>query len=260
MSCRLLPCCRLLSLTTAFATILNTHPHSRGQGYSEVVPQPIVITLPLIFIRSDSCNDCSKRDRNTAHWKSMISPVRSQVIQSSGLRMADFTLDTPHPRSAGGGPREASHAPGLIDGLTVTPLAVNIDKRGSLSELLTTRDGLIEPIVHIYQVAAAPGSVRAWVYHRFQYDRLAYTSGRFEVVLYDLREGSPTINLLNVFLLGKEQPCLLRIPPLVIHGVRNTGSQWESFVNMPTKAYDPTNPDKYRLPQDDPKIPFKFEY
>jgi dTDP-4-dehydrorhamnose 3,5-epimerase len=153
----------------------------------------------------------------------------------------------------------SSQSRDLIDGLTATPLVVNTDERGGLTELLTTRDGPIEPIVHIYQVAAAPGSVRAWVYHRFQYDRLAFTSGRFEVVLYDLREDSPTMNLLNVFMLGAEQPCLLRIPPLVIHGVRNTSSRWESFVNMPTKAYEPTDPDKCRLPQDDPRIPFKFE-
>jgi dTDP-4-dehydrorhamnose 3,5-epimerase len=28
---------------------------------------------------------------------------------------------------------------------------------------------------------------------------------------------------------------------------------------MPTKAYDPANPDKCRLPERDPRIPFSFD-
>lgn len=186
----------------------------------------------------------------------MIMPVRTQVIKSPGLSLADFASDPRRPRSGSEGVDDRSS--GLIDGVTATPLVANTDERGFLTELLTTRDGPIEPIVHVYQVTSAPGSVRAWVYHRRQCDRLAYTSGQFEVVLYDLRADSPTKNLLNVFIVGTQQPCRLRIPPFVVHGVRNMGSQWASFVNIPTKAYDPNDPDKCRLPQDDPRIPFTF--
>jgi len=97
--------------------------------------------------------------------------------------------------------------------VTVSSLIPHSDARGSLCELLTTRDGRIEPIVHIYQVTALSGSIRAWVYHRWQHDRLAFPNGQFRLVLYDIRSSSPTFNLLNVFHLGCEQPGLLRIPP-----------------------------------------------
>jgi hypothetical protein len=43
----------------------------------------------------------------------------------------------------------------------LTPLTLNSDDRGGLCELLTVRDGPIELIVHVYQVLAAPGSIRA---------------------------------------------------------------------------------------------------
>jgi dTDP-4-dehydrorhamnose 3,5-epimerase len=146
----------------------------------------------------------------------------------------------------------------LIDGVVATPLTVNNDPRGWLIELLTTRDGLPEPIVHVYQVTALPGSCRAWVYHRRQSDRLAIVNGRFEIVLYDIRPGSPTKNWLNIFVLGHERPALLRIPPFVIHGVCNVGANIATFVNLPTQAYDPQDPDKCRLSADDPRIPYSF--
>jgi dTDP-4-dehydrorhamnose 3,5-epimerase len=187
----------------------------------------------------------------------MLRPTKTLVVVASGISLEDFASDVPRmPRSAGA--NAASNA-GIIDGVTATALIAHADDRGSLSELLTTRDGPIEPIVHVYQVAAAPGSVRAWVYHRMQFDRLGFTNGRFEVVLYDIRPGSPTVNVLNVFALGAKRPGLIRIPPLVIHGVRNAGSEWAYFVNMPTKAYDPSDPDKCRIPPDDPRVPYSFD-
>lgn len=189
----------------------------------------------------------------------MISPKKTQIFSDTGLRLDDFTQDRPKT------PRSAIYNAGLapacefIDGVTVTPLLGNADERGSLFELLTTRDGPIEPIVHVYQVMAAPGSIRAWVYHRQQFDRLAFTMGEFEIALYDGRPGSPTANRLNVFALGAHQPALLRIPPLVIHGVYNSGKEVGYFVNMPTRAYFRDDPDKSRLRYGDPRVPYAFD-
>jgi len=187
----------------------------------------------------------------------MIHPAKSVVVASRGLTLADFESDVPWPHAAA--KTEAVAEEGTIHDVTVSSLIPHSDARGSLCELLTTRDGRIEPIVHVYQVTALPGSIRAWVYHRRQYDRLAFANGHFRIVLYDIRSNSPTFNLLNVFMLGCEQPGLLRIPPLVIHGVQNTGNTAATFVNMPTKAYDLDDPDKCRLPERDPRIPFSFD-
>jgi dTDP-4-dehydrorhamnose 3,5-epimerase len=189
----------------------------------------------------------------------MIAPQTSRLCPSTGIRLDNFAADRPKPpRTA---KQDAGQEPsaGLIDGLTVTPLVGNADNRGSLFELLTTRDGQIEPIVHVYQVAAAPGSIRAWVYHRHQYDRLAYTMGQFEIALYDARPDSRTANLLNVFALSAQQPALMRIPPFVIHGVRNAAPEWGFFTNMPTRPYFRNDPDKSRLPYGDPRVPYTFD-
>jgi dTDP-4-dehydrorhamnose 3,5-epimerase len=197
------------------------------------------------------------RGANKEQTKMMIAPVKSAIIASPDLKLADFRPDAPSPR--------ATATPGLADDastihqVTTLALVVHSDQRGSLCELMTTRDGPIEPIVHVYQVMAEVGSVRAWVYHRQQYDRLAFTQGLFRVVLYDVRPDSPTRNMLNVFVLGGERPTLLRIPPYVIHGVQNIGSEVATFVNMPTKVFQPGEPDKCRLDAGDRRIPFRFD-
>jgi dTDP-4-dehydrorhamnose 3,5-epimerase len=146
----------------------------------------------------------------------------------------------------------------LIAGVTLTSLSAGRDGRGELNELLTTRDGPVDPILHVYQVTAQPGSVRAWVFHSRQDDQLAFTAGEFRVALYDIRPDSPTRGLLNLFDLGAARRALLRIPAFVAHGVQNRGAAPASFVNMPTRAYDPRDPDKWRVAADDPRIPYRF--
>jgi dTDP-4-dehydrorhamnose 3,5-epimerase len=184
--------------------------------------------------------------------------LQARIVPSAGLSFDAFVPDQPMPRQGPGSAREAGQ-PSLIAGVEITTLVGKEDDRGSLHELLTTRDGAIEPIVHVYQVSAAPGSVRAWVYHRHQHDRLAFTNGDVEVVLHDLRPGSPTLRHLNVLRVGTDHPCLLRIPPFVIHGIRNAGLGWAHFTNMPTNVYLRDKPDKCRLAYGDPRIPYTFE-
>jgi dTDP-4-dehydrorhamnose 3,5-epimerase len=186
----------------------------------------------------------------------MLGLTKSVIVPSAGLTLEDFEPDSPFPEAVFSAKSAANDA--LIDGVSLLGLTPHFDPRGSLCELLSIRSGFDEPLVHVYQVTALPGSIRAWIYHRKQHDRLAFPNGRFQIVLYDIRPGSSTLNMLNVFVLGRECPSLLRIPPRVIHGVQNIAGETSTFVNLPTVAYDPTNPDKRRLPQDDPRIPFKF--
>jgi len=185
-----------------------------------------------------------------------INPVETRILEAPGISLDDFERDPPWRHDSQ--PIERQSRQDIIDGVTAVPLMPHADPRGSLCELLTTREGPIDPIVHVYTVSAAPGSVRAWVYHRFQRDRLAFTNGDFEIVLYDLRPGSRTRNHLNVFKLGDAQPCLLAIPALVIHGVKNAGATVAYFINMPTRVYYPDAPDKSRIPENDRRIPYSF--
>lgn len=146
-----------------------------------------------------------------------------------------------------------------IDGVELRRLEQRADGRGNLVVLMSDSFGEQYRPPHVYLVTAAARSVRAWVFHRRQHDRLAYTVGTLRVVLYDLRPDSPTHGVLNVIDVGAANKVLLTIPPHVVHGVQNLGDEDAFFVNLPTRAYDPSNPDKSRLPKDHPGIPYRFE-
>jgi dTDP-4-dehydrorhamnose 3,5-epimerase len=146
-----------------------------------------------------------------------------------------------------------------IDGVELRRLEQKADGRGNLVVLMSDRFGEEYQTPHVYLVTTAARSVRAWVYHKRQSDRLAYTVGQLRVVLFDLRPESPTHGVLNVIDVGAENKVTLTIPPFVVHAVQNLGDEDAYFVNMPTRAYDPANPDKSRLPKDHPGIPYRFE-
>jgi dTDP-4-dehydrorhamnose 3,5-epimerase len=152
-------------------------------------------------------------------------------------------------------PAKIVHAHTKIVGVELHELSQGSDDRGELNELLTLRDGHELPIVHVYQVHCAPQSIRAWVYHKHQSDRLAYTQGAFEIILIDLRPDSTSYGVQEKFELGGLRRARLGIPPFVVHGVKNCGDSWASFVNMPTRAYDPLKPDKSRLPYGHSQLP-----
>jgi dTDP-4-dehydrorhamnose 3,5-epimerase len=173
------------------------------------------------------------------------------------ISLDEFVDDRPWVDSAR--PLEDVSIPDQIDGVRLRRLVTSSDNRGDLTVLFSSRliDDPLPP--HIYWVTAAPGSVRAWVFHRRQSDRLAFTNGQLRVVLYDARPGSPTNGKLNIVDVGADNKVQLTIPPFVIHGVHNRGATEATFVNMPTNAYDPATPDKARVRSDHPGIPYRFE-
>lgn len=173
------------------------------------------------------------------------------------VTLDDFAADKPW---APQGPENAEvRIEHQIAGVEMRRLVQTADGRGNLCVLMSDRFGESYRAPHVYLVTAAARSIRAWVYHKRQSDRLAFTTGTLRVVLYDLRPDCPTHGVVNVIEVGAANRILLTIPPLVVHAVQNLTEDDACFVNMPTRAYDPGNPDKSRLPFDHPGIPYRFE-
>lgn len=166
-----------------------------------------------------------------------------------------FVADTPRDKIDA---RPVDLVDGRIEDCHAYRLWAGSDKRGDLFELVTTRDEAIEPMVHAYQVWAEAGSVRGWVYHARQTDRLCFTGGAFEVALYDMRNESRTAGALISLTVGAETPVRLSIPALVAHAVRNLGAERASFINLPTRVYQHDAPDKFRLSMDSGLIPLRW--
>ena len=146
-----------------------------------------------------------------------------------------------------------------IDGVIVRPARPIEDKRGEVTEVYRSEWGVHpDPLVYVYQTTVRPGAIKGWVVHEHQDDRLFLNLGVTRWVLFDARTASPTYRHLNQLVFSERNRVLLIIPRGVYHAVQNIGTTEALFLNMPTRPYNHSDPDKFRLPLKNDLIPFDF--
>ena len=146
----------------------------------------------------------------------------------------------------------------MIDGVVVKKLNVLADERGYLMEILRNDDSFYEKFGQAYITAVYPGVVKGWHYHEKQVDHFCVVKGMVKVVLYDGRKESPTHGEVNEFFIGEKNPCLVRIPNFVLHGMKGVGTETGILLNIPTEHYDYENPDEYRVAPHDNDVPYDW--
>jgi dTDP-4-dehydrorhamnose 3,5-epimerase len=146
----------------------------------------------------------------------------------------------------------------MIEGLEVKQLKVIKDERGFLMEILRSDDKFFEKFGQVYLSSCNPGYAKAWHYHKKQTDFFVIIKGNAKIVLYDLRENSPTKGELQEFIVGEENAMLIKIPPFVVHGYTALNNQPAFLLNCPTETYDYRQPDEYRLPFNTKEIPYDW--
>jgi len=132
------------------------------------------------------------------------------------------------------------------------------DERGRLMELLRADDELFIKFGQVYMTTVYPGVVKAWHYHKKQYDNFVAVRGMIKLVLYDAREDSPTRGEINEFFIGDWNPQLVQIPPGVYHGFKCISETEAIVINIPTEVYDYAQPDEYRLDPHKGGIPYDW--
>lgn len=148
----------------------------------------------------------------------------------------------------------------LIDGVVIRHQISQVDGRGTLCEILDQRWNVAEsPIVYVYQFTIRPGKAKGWHVHRLHDDRIFISQGELKVVLYDDRPDSPTQGMINEIHRSDLRRSLMVIPRGVFHAHLNIGTTDALLVSMPTREYDHSNPDVFRLPLDTDAIPYSFE-
>lgn len=103
-----------------------------------------------------------------------------------------------------------------------------------------------------------PELIKAFHWHRKQWDYWDIVTGDARVVLVDLREESPTAGVVQSLVLGENAPRMLAIPPGVAHGYQCLGLTDVTLVYYVTEPYDPLHPDEGRIAHDDPRIGFDW--
>ena len=146
----------------------------------------------------------------------------------------------------------------MIEGVRIKRLKVIPDERGRLMEMLRADDEIFLKFGQVYMTTAYPGAVKAWHYHKKQVDHFVVVKGMMKVVLYDGRERSSTYKEINEFFMGKHNPILLQIPPLVFHGFKCISESEAIVINCPTEVYSYQDPDEYRVEPHEGEIPYDW--
>lgn len=146
----------------------------------------------------------------------------------------------------------------MIQDVRVKQLKVIPDERGRLMEMLRADDDFFRKFGQVYMTTAYPGVVKAWHYHKKQWDHFVCVRGMMKVVLYDSRENSSTKGEVNEFFLGDHRQIMVQIPPLVFHGFKCVSDHEAIIVNCPTEMYDYANPDEFRVDPHKNDIPYNW--
>ncbi|MBU1863756.1 MAG: dTDP-4-dehydrorhamnose 3,5-epimerase family protein [Candidatus Omnitrophica bacterium] len=147
----------------------------------------------------------------------------------------------------------------MIEGVHIKNLRVVPDERGRLMEVLRSDDSQFSKFGQVYITTAYPGVVKGWHYHKVQTDNFTCISGMTKLVLYDGRKKSKTHKEINEFFIGVHNPLLVTIPPYVFHGFKCISEQESVMINIPTEAYNYSEPDEFRVAPESSDIPYSWE-
>ena len=125
-------------------------------------------------------------------------------------------------------------------------------------EVMRSDDDIFQKFGQAYITTTYPGVVKAWHFHKLQYDYVACISGMIKVVFFDARKDSSTYGEVNEFFIGEHNPKLIVIPSGVYHGWKCIGDKEALILNIPTETYDYKHPDEYRLDPFDNAIPYDW--
>jgi dTDP-4-dehydrorhamnose 3,5-epimerase len=144
----------------------------------------------------------------------------------------------------------------MINGVKIIPLRQIPDERGKIMHMLRSDDPHFVGFGEIYFSSVYPGAIKGWHIHRKMILNYCVPYGSIKFVLFDDRVGSPTRGTLQEVFLGKDNYCLVSVPPMVWNGFKGIGTETAIVANC---ASIPHQSDEIeRLNPFDSSIPYDW--
>lgn len=134
-----------------------------------------------------------------------------------------------------------------------------VEKPGVLMEVLRADEKLMKKFGQTTFTIAYPGTIKAFHWHKIQDDLFFFATGKALLVLYDLRQDSPTFGKTQTIEAGDDNYQLIVVPQGVAHGYKVLGRKPVMLFYQTTECYNRDNPDEERIPYNDTKIGFEWE-
>ncbi len=90
----------------------------------------------------------------------------------------------------------------------------------------------------VYVTAAVPGSVKGFHWYKKKTNFFCVIRGKVKLVVIDKRERSQTKGHVNEFMMGDENPILVKIPPYISAAFKNIGKEEALIINCPDMVFD----------------------
>ena len=146
----------------------------------------------------------------------------------------------------------------MINGVAIKKLTKYCDDRGFFAEIIKEGEETFHEVKQTSYTETQPGVIKAFHWHKRQWDVWFVVRGMAQVVLHDLRPDSETRGETQVICAGEDNPCLISIPPGVAHGYRVLGNEKVALFYHTSEAYNPSDPDEERIDFGDPQIGFDW--
>ncbi|MDH3366191.1 MAG: dTDP-4-dehydrorhamnose 3,5-epimerase family protein [Thermoplasmata archaeon] len=147
---------------------------------------------------------------------------------------------------------------GTIADVSIRSLRRMVDDRGWLMEIFRSDWPEFQKFGQTYMTTCKPGVIKAWHYHKLQWDHFVPIKGNALIGLYDSREGSPTKGTIQEVEVWEDEPKFVKIPPLVYHGFTPLDDKEIWVINTPTELYNYKEPDEHRKEWNDPAIGYNW--
>ena len=106
----------------------------------------------------------------------------------------------------------------MINDVKVKQLKKYCDDRGFFAEIIKDGEEIFHEVKQTSYTETQPGVIKAFHWHKKQWDVWFVVRGMAQVVLHDLRDDSSTKGETQVIYAGADNPVVISIPPGVAHG------------------------------------------
>jgi len=127
----------------------------------------------------------------------------------------------------------------MIEDVLIKPLRQIPDERGKIMHMMRKDDNNFEKFGEIYFSVVYPDVIKGWHLHTKMTLNYAVVSGMIKLVLYDVREESPTKGELQEIYIGEDNYALVRIPSGIYNGFKGIGVKPAIVANCSDIPHDP---------------------
>lgn len=126
----------------------------------------------------------------------------------------------------------------MIEGVAIIPLKIVPDERGAIMHGVRS-DNILNEFGEVYFSKIYKNAIKGWHVHETLILNYICVYGQVKLVLYDMREDSPTKDELQEIFMGMDNYCLVHIPPGIANGTKGLWAPYSIVANIASEPHDP---------------------